>query len=207
MMINHPNHQDAPKSRSIKPTSTHLYFTSFPAMPTTRTTTQTCSICLNRLSPTTHAILLPCTHSTFHATCINPWLSHNPTCPICRSFTPAYILPDSSICHVVNPDDLCLCGVAHEVCDECLRRHHDPEECEWLSREEERDGEWVPRSSFSSSSDEEEETEVVVKEKKKKGKKRRRRVFKPPEDPEESLEESDGDDVDEDPDWRRSRRW
>ncbi|KAF8532955.1 hypothetical protein BDD12DRAFT_901089 [Trichophaea hybrida] len=180
-------------------------------MPTTRTTTQTCSICLDRLSPTTHAILLPCIHSTFHTNCIDTWLSLNPACPICRSFTPAYILPDSSICHVVNPDDLCFCGVAHKVCDVCLRRHHDPEECEWLSREEERDGEWVPISSFESSSpgaeSEGEETEVVVQVVKKGKKMRRKRVFKPPEDPEENVEESDGDNVDEDPDWRPSRRW
>jgi hypothetical protein len=97
------------------------------------------------------------------------------------------------------------------VCDVCLRRHHDPEECEWLSREEERDGEWVPITSFESSSSvaesEGEETEVVVQVVKKGKKMRRKRVFKPPEDPEENVEESDGDNVDEDPDWRPSRQW
>jgi hypothetical protein len=61
------------------------------------------------------------------------------------------------------------------------------------------DMEWFP----SSEEEEEEEAKVVVRQ----VKKRRKRMFKPPEDPEESLEEllslgsSDVDNVDADPDW------
>lgn len=43
-----------------------------------------CSICLQEM--TTHSITaLPCAH-IFHTSCIQKWLQHHSTCPICENF-------------------------------------------------------------------------------------------------------------------------
>lgn len=39
-----------------------------------------CAVCLNKIKPVQ---TLSCGHS-FHDKCISPWLSKNPTCPLCR---------------------------------------------------------------------------------------------------------------------------
>jgi hypothetical protein len=44
-----------------------------------------CSICLESLNGDESSIITtPCDH-TFHADCLNEWVGHKPSCPICRS--------------------------------------------------------------------------------------------------------------------------
>ena len=43
-----------------------------------------CSICLTNYQENDLLKLLPCTHR-FHSNCIDPWLSLNNSCPVCRS--------------------------------------------------------------------------------------------------------------------------
>jgi hypothetical protein len=45
-----------------------------------------CSICIDSFTGTDHRIL-ECKH-IFHTGCINKWLEHNSTCPICRRIIP-----------------------------------------------------------------------------------------------------------------------
>lgn len=45
--------------------------------------TQTCSICLETYREGETVRTIPCFH-TFHATCIDPWLSEKAECPICK---------------------------------------------------------------------------------------------------------------------------
>eukprot|EP00040_Diaphanoeca_grandis_P007624 m.2942 g.2942 ORF g.2942 m.2942 type:complete len:201 (+) comp1888_c0_seq1:181-783(+) len=42
-----------------------------------------CAICLNSLSADENVLLLECTH-IFHRACLQPWLSQQTTCPVCR---------------------------------------------------------------------------------------------------------------------------
>lgn len=53
-----------------------------------------CPICLD-ITHAPRSRRLPCGH-TFHRACIDTWLRHNPTCPVCRkrvsSAAPVYAL-------------------------------------------------------------------------------------------------------------------
>jgi hypothetical protein len=42
-----------------------------------------CCICMRSLSKDRQR--LGCSHDKFHAECINKWLTHNPSCPLCRT--------------------------------------------------------------------------------------------------------------------------
>jgi len=50
-----------------------------------------CPICLEELLPGDIAVLLPCNHGNFHASCMQAWLvaaAARPTCPLCKAEVP-----------------------------------------------------------------------------------------------------------------------
>ncbi|KAH7577014.1 hypothetical protein ACOSP7_002267 [Xanthoceras sorbifolium] len=58
------------------------------------TATTECSVCLSNLENQEMARMLPNCKHTFHAECIDMWLSSHSTCPICRTEAEPRLLPE-----------------------------------------------------------------------------------------------------------------
>ncbi|KAL6975901.1 RING-type E3 ubiquitin transferase [Sarracenia purpurea var. burkii] len=61
-----------------------------------------CAVCLSFLEEEEMARLLPNCNHTFHAECIDKWLSSQPTCPICRAEVEPHRPPQLAACEAAE---------------------------------------------------------------------------------------------------------
>ena len=98
-----------------------------------------CAICLDSLPSDEHARLIPCKHAQFHEACIRTWFEMSilgTCCPLCREATEVYQLVDGTIWGLVDEDDVCGCGIVHEECEDCGKRHCKDSDWCWESESE-----------------------------------------------------------------------
>ncbi|KAF8247911.1 hypothetical protein K440DRAFT_643360 [Wilcoxina mikolae CBS 423.85] len=122
-------------------------------------TSNNCAICLDTLSEQDHVRLFPCNHAQFHEECIRIWFevrNVNPHCPLCRGETVMYQLADGTVWGRVGEEEVCGCGVVHDICERCEERHHEGE-CGWESGEEDEESEKEDEDDDEEEQEEEQE--------------------------------------------------